>query len=128
MKKKEEVIIPVVREEATVTKRTVDRGGVRVTKRVREHEEVIDVSTTYEDIEIEHVARNQWLKKPAKTRQDGDTLIIPIMEEVVVTETRILLREEVYIRRKKIKTPKTETVRLRREEIEVEDDRPRKKR
>ncbi|HEX9985595.1 MAG TPA: DUF2382 domain-containing protein [Thermoanaerobaculia bacterium] len=124
MAKKEEVIIPVVEETATVTKRQVDRGGVRVRKVVHEREEVIDTSTYYEEIEIEHVARNTWLKKPLKPRTEGDTVIIPIMEEVVVTETRLLLREEVYIRRKKIKTPKSETVKLRREEVQVEDDRP----
>jgi stress response protein YsnF len=114
MAKKEEVIIPVVEETAVVTKREVDRGGVRVRKVVHEREEVIDTSTYYEEIEVEHVARNQWIKKPLKPRTEGDTVIIPIMEEVVVTETRLLLREEVYIRRKKIKTPKSETVKLRR--------------
>jgi uncharacterized protein (TIGR02271 family) len=126
MKKKEEVIIPVVRETAHVTKRTVDRGTVRVSKVVREHEELVDTSTMADEIEIEHVARDIWLKKPARTRREGDTIIVPVMEEVTVVETRILLREEIHIRRRQIRKPKSAKVKLRREEIQVEDTRRRR--
>lgn len=122
-KKKEEVVIPVVRETARVVKRAVDRGAVRVTKVVSEHEEVIDTSTVEDEIEIEHVARNVQLEKPAEARHEGDTLIIPVMEEVTVVETRIMLREEIYIRRRKVKKPSSKKVRLRREEVRVDDER-----
>lgn len=122
-KKKEEIVIPVVRETARVVKRAVDRGTVRVSKIVREHEEVIDTSTIEDEIEIEHVARDVLLRKPAKPRREGDTLIIPVMEEVTVVETRIMLREEIYIRRRKVKKPSSKKVRLRREEVRVDDER-----
>ena len=118
--KREEVVIPVVRETARVTKRAVARGTVRVSKVVREHEEVVDTSTIEEEIEIERVARDVVLKKPAKPRREGDTLIVPVMEEITVVEKRLVLREELYIRRKKVKRPKSERVRLRREEVKVE--------
>ncbi|HEY0156493.1 MAG TPA: DUF2382 domain-containing protein [Thermoanaerobaculia bacterium] len=121
--KKKEVVIPVVEETAHVTKRMVDRGSVRVSKVVTEREEVIDTSTTADEIEIEHVARNTWLKKPAKPRREGDTLIVPVMEEITVVEKRILLREELYIRTKKVHKPASERVTLRREQIQVEDSR-----
>ena len=121
--KKQEVVIPVVRETARVVKRAVDRGSVRISKVVSEHEEDIDVSTLEDEIEIEHVARDQWLKKPAKARREGDTLIVPVMEEVTVVEKRILLREEIYIRRKQVRKPKTEKVKLRKEEVRIEDNR-----
>ena len=126
--KRKEVVIPVVHETATVTKRQVDRGSVRVSKLVSEHEEQIDTSTIEDEIVIEHVARNTWLKKPQKARVEGDTVIIPIMEEVTVVEKRLILREEIYVRRKKVTKPATETVRLRREEIRVEDNRKHKPR
>ena len=126
MKKKEEVVIAVAEETAHVVKRPIDRGTVRVSKVVREVEEVIDTSTVEEEIEIEHVARNTWLKKAAKPRREGDTLIIPVMEEVTVVEKRILLREELYIRTKRTVKPAKEKVRLRREEVIVEDGRRKK--
>lgn len=118
--KREEVVIPVVQETARVTKRAVSRGTVRVTKRVVEHDEVIDTSTIAEEVEIERVARDVVLKKPAKPRREGDTLIVPVMEEITVVEKRLVLVEELYIRRKKVKRPSKETVRLRREEVNVE--------
>jgi uncharacterized protein (TIGR02271 family) len=125
--KKNEVVIPVVEETAEVTKRTVDRGAVRVSKVVTEHVETVDTSTVAEEIEIERVARNTWLEQPAQTRQEGDTLIVPVMEEVTVVEKRLLLREEVYIRRKQIQKPASEEVRLRREDVTVEDTRKRRR-
>lgn len=125
-RKKEEVVVPVIEETARVVKRAVDRGTVRVSKVVREVEEVIDTSTVEDQIEIEHVARNTWLKKPAKARREGDVLIIPVMEEVTVVEKRILLREELYVRTKKVRKPAKEKVRLRREEVIVEDGRKRR--
>jgi stress response protein YsnF len=124
--KKKEVVIPVVEETAHVTRRTVDRGSVRVSEVVTEREETIDTSTTEDEIEIEHVARNTWLKKPAKPRREGDTLIVPVMEEITVVEKRIMLREELYIRTKKVRKPASEKVRLRREEVRVEDSRRKK--
>jgi stress response protein YsnF len=124
-KKKEEIVIPVVRETARVVKRAVDRGSVQVSKIVTEHEELVDTSTVEDEIEIEHVARDQWLDKPAEPRREGDTLIIPIMEEVTVIEKRILLREELHIRTRKVKKPATEKVKLRKEEVRVVDTRRR---
>lgn len=125
--KKTEVVIPVVEETAEVVKRPVERGSVRVSKVVTERVETIDTSTLEDEIEIEHVARNTWLEKPAEARHEGDTLIVPVMEEVTVVEKRILLREELYIRRKQVHKPASEEVRLRREEVRVEDTRKRRK-
>jgi uncharacterized protein (TIGR02271 family) len=118
--KKEEVIIPVVEETARVKKRAVSRGRVRVEKIVTEREEVIDTSTLEDEIEIERVARDVVLKKPARPRREGDTLIVPVMEEITVVEKRLILREELYIRRKKVRVPRSERVRLRREEVRVD--------
>ena len=112
--------IPVVEETARVTKRAVSRGRVRVEKVVTEREEVIDTSSFEDEIEIERVARDVVLKKPAKPRREGDTLIVPVMEEITVVEKRLVLKEELYIRRKKVKVPRSERVRLRREEVRVD--------
>jgi uncharacterized protein (TIGR02271 family) len=121
-------VIPVVQESAHVIKRVVDRGSVKVSKIVSEHEEVIPIPTVHDEIEIEHVARDKWLKRPAKTRREGDTIIIPVMEEVTVTEKRLILREEIYIRRRQVTVPAEEKVTLRREQVRIEDNRDRTRR
>jgi stress response protein YsnF len=56
------------------------------------------------------------LDKPAEPRQEGDTLIVPLMEEVLVLEKRLLLREELHITRRREQNPHVSPV--RREEFE----------
>ena len=52
-------------------------------------------------------------------RSEEDTLIIPVLEEVLVVEKRLLLKEEVRItKREETHTPQRVT--LRREEAAVE--------
>lgn len=113
-------VLPVVQEEAVVGKRRVDRGAVRISRIVTEHEETIPTSTIEEQVEIERVARNEWLEAPLEPRQDGDTLIIPVIEEVTVVEKRLLLREEIHVRKKKVEKRSEEKVVLRREDVKVE--------
>ncbi len=54
-----------------------------------------------EDCEVERVQVKRILDQPAEIRQDGDTLIIPLMEEVLVVEKRLMLREELHIKRRR---------------------------
>ena len=54
-------------------------------------------------------------------RHEGDTMIIPVVEEVLVTEKRLVLREEVRVtRRQRFDTVAVRDT-VRREVIEVED-------
>ena len=54
------------------------------------------------------------------TRDEGDTLIIPVFEEVLVIERRIRLKEELHIHRKREIVHEPQQVLLRREEVTVE--------
>jgi stress response protein YsnF len=116
--REEMMVIPLAAEEAVVGKRLV-RNRVRVTKRVREREERIDSAGYSEEVEIERVPVNEVVDEPPLVREEGDTTIIPLLEEVLVVEKRILLKEEVRVtRRRRDNEPRT--VRLRYEEVEVE--------
>jgi len=52
----EGMVIPVIREEVTVTRREVERGGVRVHKRVEEREELVEEPAFREEVIVERVA------------------------------------------------------------------------
>ena len=54
-----------------------------------------------EDCDVERVPIKRMIDQPAEVRQEGDTLIIPLMEEVLVVEKRLMLREELHIRRRR---------------------------
>jgi hypothetical protein len=72
-----------------------------------------------EDCEITRVNVRRLVDKPAETRQEGDTLILPLMEEVWVVEKRLLLREELHIKRKTDKTYDPNAKPLRKEDLEA---------
>ncbi|MGI8743084.1 MAG: DUF2382 domain-containing protein [Bryobacteraceae bacterium] len=54
-----------------------------------------------EDCDVERVPVKRMLDQPVEIRQEGDTLIIPLMEEVLVVEKRLMLREELHIKRRR---------------------------
>jgi len=47
-------------------------------------------------------------------------MIVPILEEVVVVEKRLMLKEELHISKQRIETHKPQRVTLRSEEVNVE--------
>jgi stress response protein YsnF len=57
-------------------------------------------------------------------RQEGDITIIPVVEEVVIVERRLVLKEEVRVRRLSTKEQHQETVVLRKQEAVVTRERP----
>ena len=54
-----------------------------------------------------------------EVRQEGDTTIIPIVEEILVVERRLVLKEEVHIRRVRTTEHHKEAVMLRYQEAVV---------
>lgn len=112
--------IPVVEEQLQVGKRVVETGSVRVSKKVHEEELMIDAPVVYEKLDIERVAINQYVETaPPSVRYEGDTMIIPILEEVVVVEKRLMLVEEVRITKHQVQTEVSQPVTLRKEEVTV---------
>lgn len=117
------VTIPVYQEQVHVGIRTVDTGrGVRVTKSVTEHPVEIDETLHHDEVEITHVPVDRIVAAsdaPA-ARYEGDTYIIPIVEEVLVLERRLRIKEEIHITKIKREDRHTETVFLKAEEVRVE--------
>jgi uncharacterized protein (TIGR02271 family) len=124
-------VIPVMQEELDVSTRRVEtQSGVRVSKTVEERDELIDEPLTKEEVEVERVPMNVPVDAASAVRYEGDTMIIPIFEEVVVVEKRLVLKEEIRVTRRKTDFRAPQRVRLRREHADVErieDARPDRK-
>lgn len=114
------VAVPVVEERAVVRKRKRITGAVQARTVVCEREEVLDVPVEREDLVVERVELDRWLDAPQETRQEGDTTVIPVHEEVLVVEKRLKLVGEVRVTRRRSTTSEEHRVMLRREEVEVE--------
>ena len=117
---REESVIPVLAEELVVDKRQVPTGGVRVHKRIGEHEEMVDIPLVKERVDIRRVLIDREIDAPVAVRREGDTTIIPIVEEVLVVEKRLRLKEEIHITREAGTERHQERVILRHEEAQIE--------
>jgi stress response protein YsnF len=74
-----------------------------------------------DSVEVRHVAIDKIVpcdQAPA-ARQEGDTLIVPVLEEVLVVEKRVRIREELHITRHRHATRHSETVTLQAESVTV---------
>jgi len=117
----EAAIIPVIREELRVARREIERGGVRVHKRVEEREEVVEEPAYREEVTVERVPLGQPIDEEIGSRQEGDTLIIPVLEEMLVVEKRLVLKEEVRITKRRIEETEQARIVLREEHVDIEE-------
>ena len=112
-------VIPVIQEQAMVTKRVVDTGKVKISKHVREYEELVDVPHFQDEVRIERIAVNQFVDEPPKVRTEGNITIIPVMEERYVIEKRLFLTEELHVVNERKETHTPQNVKVLKEEVEV---------
>ena len=115
--------VPVIAEQLAVGTRTVDTGrGVRVHKTVIEQPVTIDERLARDEVEVRHVAvdRIVALEEAPANRYEGDTLIVPILEEVLVVERRVRIKEELHITRIRREEHHQEEVVLKAEQVSVE--------
>ncbi len=114
---------PVMEEAVEVSKRVIDTGrGVRIHKRVTEREQVLDQPLLHDRLEVEHVSVGRAVDEAElpQTRYEGDTLVVPVLEEVLVVQKQLLLKEEVRITRRREEVRQPQTVLLRVEQVQVE--------
>lgn len=70
--------------------------------------------------EITRVPVNRPVEQPPEVRTEGDVTIIPVVEERLVVERRLVLTEEIHVRRVQAERVVSEPVMLRRQVAEVE--------
>ena len=97
--KERSAVLPVLEEELRVDKRLVETGRVRVRTLTKQREELVAQELATENVEVELVPIGREVDFIPKLRQEGDVTIVPIVEEVLVVEKRLVLKEEVHIRR-----------------------------
>jgi uncharacterized protein (TIGR02271 family) len=119
----ESTVIPVVHEVPVVGKRTVQAGRVRIAKTVSEREVVIDEPLLHHEVQIARTAIGRDVSAEQElqsVRYEGETMIVPVLEEVPVLVKRIILTEEIRITRVKREVRNPQTVKLRVEKVSVE--------
>ena len=116
----EEIVVPVIEEAVAVEKHDVVRGKVRLSKVVSEREVLVDQPLLEEHVEVNRVVVNRFVDEAPEIRHEGDIMIIPVLEEVVVVEVRLMVREEIHVARRREERHKPERVVLRREDVRID--------
>jgi stress response protein YsnF len=112
------VEVPVIHEDVVVGVRPVPGERVRVRRRVVTEEKLVETPFWREHVEVERIPSGVYVDRMPEPRQEGDTLIVPCVEEVI--EKRLRVREELRIRVIREQHVDRRTVPLRRHEIQIE--------
>ena len=110
----------IVEEQLQVAVKTIESDLVRISKRVLENEEVVAPVLTREEVDITRVSINQVVDQAAPIRHEGDVMIVPVYEEVLVVTKQLVLKEELHITRRSVNEPApAQIIKLRREDVTV---------
>jgi uncharacterized protein (TIGR02271 family) len=112
--------IPVFEEELHVDKTLKETDRVFIRTSVLERTEVADLELRSGEATIERLPVDRIVDAVPEIRQEGDTIIVPVIEEIMVVEKRLLLKEEIHIRRREVVHHVRQPVRLRSEEVSME--------
>jgi len=115
----ETMVIPLQAETITIDKQAFERGVVQIIKSVNTREVLVNETLFEESVDVTHVPINQVVTDMPHARQEGDIYIVPVLEEVLVVEKRLMLKEELHITRRRTERRDPQTVLLRDEQIEV---------
>lgn len=118
-----ETVLPLHAEEVSIARRSVERR-VQVHVRTVTREHPVDEILTHARVEVERVAIGLPVDAIPPDREEGDTTVIPVVEEVVVVHRQLVLREEIRVRRLRVTEHHRETVSLRVQEAVVERSTP----
>jgi uncharacterized protein (TIGR02271 family) len=92
--------IPLLEEELTVSKRAVETGRVRIQTSTESYEQLVESQLESTEVDVIRVPIGRLVQSTPEPRTEGDVTIIPVMEEILVVEKRLVLKEELHIRRR----------------------------
>ena len=117
---KQERTVPVVEEELVTGARPVKTGSVRIRKDVQRVRKTVAMPALRDVVKVSRVPVNRIVQTMPENRQEGDTLIVPVVEEQMVVKRRLVLKEEIHIVRRRVRERVTKAVTLGREHATVE--------
>lgn len=113
--------IPLRQEELLAHKEMRHIGDVEIRTEVDSAPGRLEVQALHEEVEVEHVPVGRVVAQRAAPYQDGEVLVVPVYEEQLVVSKRLVLREELRIRRISSTDVQVFEDTLRRERLVIED-------
>lgn len=111
--------IRLTEENLNVSKKKIETGRVKISKKVLTEEVPVDLSGFEEEIKIERKKIDRVVEKPGPAvRKEGDSTVYSLYREVYIKQT--ILDEEVWISKKQTPTSNKRKEKLRKEVLEIE--------
>ena len=118
-----EVVIPLAEETLAISKREVETGRVQVALTTETQTVIAREILRGRRVEVERVPVGRTLAEGEAAPvpyEEGDTLIIPVVEETAVVVKRLVVREEVRLRFVPTEQPFEQAVDVRRQHATIE--------
>jgi uncharacterized protein (TIGR02271 family) len=112
-------VLRLLAEEAAVSRQVVETGRVRVAKVTHTRDYQIDEPLLRTRFEVDRVPIGRLIDAIPAIREEGEVTIVPIVEETLVVERKLMLKEELHIRRTRTSERYQQTVKLRYQTAEV---------
>lgn len=116
-----EQVVELREEELLVHREMRELGEARIETRIEEVPARLEVEAIAEEVNVEHIPVGEVVSERAEPYQDGDTLIVPVYEEQLVVTKRLVLRENLRIRRVRTTERQLFEDTLRRERADITD-------
>ena len=113
-------VIPVIEEELVAGTREVKTGTVRISKKVEHVRKVVSAPAVHDVVQVNRIPVNRVVDTIPQMREEGDVLVIPVVEEELVIQKRLVLKEEIHIRRKRTRERVSKDVTLDNERAVIE--------
>ncbi|WP_427912615.1 YsnF/AvaK domain-containing protein [Ramlibacter sp. MMS24-I3-19] len=117
-----ELVIPVIEERLDVHREVVDTGRtLRLRKQVEDVQSDVRVPVATEVVDIQRVPVGRVVEEAPAVRHEGNVIVVPVVEERLVTRKELVLVEEIRLtRRREMTEADVEPVLLRRERVVAE--------
>ena len=116
----DDLTLQVVEERLYITKRRITGGNVRISTTTEVVEEVAEIELDRYHVEVTRVPVGRVVDEAPLARSEGDTTIVPVIEERFVVVKQLFLKEELHIRHVVKRETIREPVPLRRQRVTVE--------
>ena len=114
-----ETIIPVVDETVLVDKTEVVTGRLRIQTVTDNVQEIVKTDLSASNLEVTRISVEREIDAFPEVRVEGDVTIIPIVEERLVIQKRLFLKEELHIQQSISSEVMEIPVDLRKQRVEM---------
>jgi uncharacterized protein (TIGR02271 family) len=116
------VRIPLVEEQLITGKRRIETGRVRVRTIVEEEHQTVRDRLSRDHVEVERVPMDVEVDEIPPVREEGGVTIVPVVREMLVVTKKLILTEEVRLKRVTAVEESAQPVTLRVQRAVIERD------